>query len=316
VKAAAVSLAAVLLLPVLFISAAAGALVGRDQSLTATATTPVEPAPWGSDVPPDMDGLYMAAATRFGVAPGLLRAVGKVECDHNRNPDCPVPNSAGALGPMQFLPATFAEWSWASGAAAPSIVDPHDAVFAAAAMLAADGARSADPAPALWSYNHSDVYVSEVLAWALVYGWRTPDPGVLGAALLHDRARIALRPEAARDVADGRVDTRLLAAVLMLATRHELGAVGPFVTGHSLFVQGTDRISNHALGRAVDLPVVDGRVVDAGNGAARALVLDALWLPADVRPDEAFSPWQLSVGDARSQTDSEHTNHVHLGLTA
>ena len=41
--------------------------------------------------------------------------IGKVETDHGRNPATDVPNSAGAVGPMQFEPATFAEYSWASG---------------------------------------------------------------------------------------------------------------------------------------------------------------------------------------------------------
>jgi hypothetical protein len=43
----------------------------------------------------------------------------------------------------------------------------------------------------------------------------------------------------------------------VLATEHRLGSVGPFGTGHSMYVRNTDRISNHAVGRAVDIAVIE-----------------------------------------------------------
>jgi hypothetical protein len=309
-KLAAAGLCAVVLVPVLALSAAAGRVIGSGSASSGI------PASWGGDVPAEMDELYTMAAARFGLPPGLLRAVGKVESDHGRDPRSWTPNEAGAVGPMQFLPATFAAWGWASGSAAPSITDPADAVPAAAAKLAADGAGGPDPTRALWDYNHSDAYVADVIAWALVYGWRTPDPAVLAFAVLHhtDRQPLTLRPAAAGDVRGGLVDPRLLAAVLMLATRHELSSVGPFVTGHSVLVDGTDRVSNHAVGRAVDLPVVGGRAVAEGNDEARRLVVDVLALPPDVRPNEVLSPWELNIGGARSATNAAHQDHVHLGF--
>jgi soluble lytic murein transglycosylase-like protein len=49
--------------------------------------------------------LYRASARDYGLNPGwsILAAVGKVESEHGRNMG---PSSAGAMGPMQFLPST------------------------------------------------------------------------------------------------------------------------------------------------------------------------------------------------------------------
>ena len=54
-------------------------------------------------------------------------------------------NSAGAEGPMQFEPATFAAYATVGpgGAEPPTPYDPVDAVYTASAMLCADGAGSA-----------------------------------------------------------------------------------------------------------------------------------------------------------------------------
>ena len=80
-------------------------------------------------------------------------------------------NFAGAEGPMQFEPATFAEY--ATGPDRPlSPYDPADAIYTAAAMLCAKGARGGSAAgieQAVFAYNHADWYVSEVMSWAAKY---------------------------------------------------------------------------------------------------------------------------------------------------
>ena len=74
---------------------------------------------------------------------------------------------------MQFLPATFARYALpppSGGLDPPSPFDPPDAIYAAARMLCANGARdSTDLYAAIWSYNHSDAYVSHVLDHARRY---------------------------------------------------------------------------------------------------------------------------------------------------
>ena len=128
-----------------------------------------QPSPTAlADIPPDYLALYQEAATELGMPWELLAAIGKVESDHGRNPASRNPNAAGADGPMQFLPATFAAYSWASGNPDPNIDNPRDAIYAAAAMLVDNNVRD-NPRHALYAYNHSDGYVDEVLAWAAVY---------------------------------------------------------------------------------------------------------------------------------------------------
>ncbi len=137
-------------------------------------------------VPAAMLSLYArAAATCPGLPWTVLAAIGTVE---SLNGTSSLPgvasgaNSAGAEGPMQFEPPTFAQYADpvpAGGLNPPSPYDPVDAVYAAARMLCADGAESASSlGGAIYDYNHSASYVSDVLAVAVSYGLGT---GVTGS---------------------------------------------------------------------------------------------------------------------------------------
>ena len=83
-------------------------------------------------------------------------------------------------GPMQFEPATFAQYDEPvppGGTNPPSPYDPVDAVYAAARDLCANGAASpAQFAAAVFAYNHSQSYVQEVIAIASELGLGTPAP--------------------------------------------------------------------------------------------------------------------------------------------
>jgi hypothetical protein len=118
----------------------------------------------------------------------LLAAIGGVESD-NGTSNLPGVHSganfAGAEGPMQFLPATFAEYDLPvppGGVSPPSPYDPADAVYAAGRMLCADGADQGNYQAAIFAYNHSAAYVSEVWALALSYGMATPSSPARGKA--------------------------------------------------------------------------------------------------------------------------------------
>jgi hypothetical protein len=259
------------------------------------------------DIPPEFVSLYVDAATDFGIEWELLAAVGKIECDHGRG-DCYRPNSAGAMGPMQFMPGTWTFYKQSSKSPPYDVYDARDSIFAAAAKLSADGVKR-DPRAALYSYNHSAAYVDEVIGWAVRYGWTTSDPGALGEAVL-THPNIEFRPEARADIEAGLVDARVLGVLLFLASEHRLGSVGPFVTGHSLYVEGTTTISNHAYGRAVDIPVVDGEAVSSSNQSARAAAQSLLSLDEPLRPDELGSPWVFAYPGAF--TDSSHQDHLHV----
>jgi murein DD-endopeptidase MepM/ murein hydrolase activator NlpD len=128
-----------------------------------------EPAEAVADIPPDYLTRYQDAARQFDLDWPVLAAVGRVESDHGRiTADC-TPNEAGALGPMQFLPASFAQASGWAGLSDADICDPADAIPAAAAHLRHFGAPD-DWRRALYAYNHSQAYVDLVLAWAARYG--------------------------------------------------------------------------------------------------------------------------------------------------
>ena len=83
-------------------------------------------------------------------------------------------------------------------------------------------------------------------------------------------------------------------------------------SGHSWYVKGTRRVSNHSLWRAVDVDQVDGRPVSPSNTAARRL---ALWIGrgrAGVQPSEVGSPW--TVGRRPWFSDAGHQGHLHVGF--
>ena len=161
---------AVLLVTLMILTGSVGVLAG-DWGAIARPTLP-EPAAAVADIPPESLALYQDAGRRYGIDWPVLAAVGRVESDHGRlTADC-IPNEAGAIGPMQFLPASFAAASGWAGVADPDICDPADAVPAAAAYLRHHGAPD-DWRRALYAYNHSDAYVDLVLAVAAGYGHAT-----------------------------------------------------------------------------------------------------------------------------------------------
>jgi membrane-bound lytic murein transglycosylase B len=100
---------------------------------------------------------YMRAQRRTGVPWRYLAAIHLVETRMGRIRGT---STAGAKGPMQFLPTT-----WDIYGAGGDINDPRDAILAAARLLKANGAPR-DMRKALWHYNPSDHYVRAVSAYA------------------------------------------------------------------------------------------------------------------------------------------------------
>lgn len=308
---------AVLALPVLVIAAAAGTFGMSDAGSAPTAEA-VE------DIPADYLHLYQAAGDRYRVPWEVLAGVGKVECDHGRldHPACReqgAENFAGAGGPMQFLAATWAAYGVDAGRDGEADRwNPADAIFGAARYLRTSGAPG-DLRGALFAYNHSNAYVDDVLAWADRYRHQAtapPPAAILGAdsdelqAAVLASDRIELRPEGALDVRRAHVDPRVLGALLALSQDFRLAGVGPFRTGHAYNVAGTNRPSNHAFGRAVDIGTVNGVLVSDANGAARAAAVAAASLPGPLRPSEIGSPFGDIPGGF---TDRAHQDHLHLG---
>ena len=100
---------------------------------------------------------YQEAERRFGVGWHVLASVNFVETAFGK---LRTDSTAGAQGPMQFLPAT-----WRAYGLGGDIRDPRDAILGAANYLRASGAPR-DYRRALYAYNRSPLYVDAVLRYA------------------------------------------------------------------------------------------------------------------------------------------------------
>jgi membrane-bound lytic murein transglycosylase B len=110
--------------------------------------------PQGADA---LLGYFREAESRFAVDWEVLAAIMLVETRMGRIRSR---SSAGAQGPMQFLPST-----WEAYGLGGDIHDPRDAVLGAANYLRASGAPD-DYTSALHAYNPVDAYVTAVWRYA------------------------------------------------------------------------------------------------------------------------------------------------------
>jgi hypothetical protein len=127
-----------------------------------------------AEIPPAYLRLYLLAGQRYGLDWSILAGIGKVECDHGRDPapSCTqdgAVNSAGAGGPAQFIASTWSEYGIsADGRGPPDRWNPADAILGMANYLKASGAPG-NYRQAIYAYNHAWWYVAEVEHWAALY---------------------------------------------------------------------------------------------------------------------------------------------------
>ena len=174
----AVTVAAIMIVFPLALMLAAGA-----QSQTAATTAAGMPTAAARDgIPSQYLAWYIAAAqTCPGLPWQILAGIGTVESGNGKSTAPGVhdgANSAGAEGPMQFEPATFAQYAVNADPSAPlSPYNPKDAIYTAARMLCANGADTGTDAgirQAIYAYNHAGWYVDEVLQYAAKYAAPPP----------------------------------------------------------------------------------------------------------------------------------------------
>ncbi len=124
------------------------------------------------EIPPFLLPIYQACGTEYGIPWEVLAAINKLETNFGTNLGT---STAGAIGWMQFLPSSWQAYGLdANGDGRKDPYNPVDAICAAAHLLKVAGAAH-DLYGAIFSYNHADWYVQEVLANARAYGKLPPD---------------------------------------------------------------------------------------------------------------------------------------------
>jgi len=114
---------------------------------------------WRIIAPPTAEtlmGYYNEAQQAYGVPWQYLAAINLIETNMGRIQGL---SSAGAQGPMQFMPATWAYYGHGD------VNNPHDAILAAGRYLHAHGAP-ADMNRAVYAYNPSWLYVRAIMLYA------------------------------------------------------------------------------------------------------------------------------------------------------
>ncbi|HSC21957.1 MAG TPA: lytic murein transglycosylase, partial [Solirubrobacterales bacterium] len=140
-----------------------------------TTIAPFGPAPIGVpnfvidsfEIPPFLLPIYQACGTEYGIPWEVLASINKIETGFGTNLNV---SSAGAVGWMQFLPASWEQFGLdANGDGKKDPYNPVDAICAAAHYLKLAGGDH-DLYHAIFAYNHADWYVQEVLLYARAYG--------------------------------------------------------------------------------------------------------------------------------------------------
>jgi membrane-bound lytic murein transglycosylase B len=109
-------------------------------------------------------GFYQASGGHYGIDWSFLASINFIESDFGRVNG---PSSAGAMGPMQFMPGTWASYGVGD------IMSPHDSIEAAARYLHAMGGPG-NMDRAIYRYNNDTDYVASVEGFAAAF---REDPG-------------------------------------------------------------------------------------------------------------------------------------------
>ena len=249
-------------------------------------------------IPPFLLPIYQACGTQYGIPWQVLASINRIETAFGTNLNV---SSAGALGWMQFMPATWEAYGVdANSDGRKDPYNPVDAICAAARYLKASGGQ-ADLATAIFAYNHADWYVDEVLLYARQYG-RLPDDLVGSLTGLTEGARfpVAANARYADDISERR-------------------ALERSKPGKRAYGNAAEVISSSPTRRGIDIysregaPVVavnDGVIIrDRQVKAARPLHRPArrLWQPVHLREAGRASPRSIrcrSSASSRPTTSS------------
>jgi cell wall-associated NlpC family hydrolase len=187
-------LLAFLIVPMVVVGGSSLLFAGGSDNCTTTAANQAQPgvsAEAANSIPADYLKWFQRVGLQYNVPWTVLAGIGKVESDDGRTTlpgvtRASVSNAFGAAGPMQIGIGGASTNVWGGAAVHPasevvngvatdedgdgtaSVYDPADAIAGAAKYLIAHGVQQ-NVAAAIFSYNHADWYVQEVLNWASTY---------------------------------------------------------------------------------------------------------------------------------------------------
>jgi NlpC/P60 family len=121
---------------------------------------------------------------------------------------------------------------------------------------------------------------------------------------------IVLDATGRKDFSEGRMDPRIASILLELARDHQI-TVSSTASDHSTLTVGGS-VSNHSVGRGLDIAVVDGEAVNPSSAAARLVAGELAELPPSIRPTEVGTPWSLAAPGFF--TDGDHQDHLHVAF--
>lgn len=142
-----------------------------------------------------------------------------------------------------------------------------------------------------------------------------PDDLPEAAVAVLDDERIVLADSARWDIHRGHTVVPLLALMARLAEVTGGFEVNVLDTGHPTNVFGSDRVSDHSRGRALDIHAIAGELVIEGRseGTATARAVDYLFGDDPGRPIIG-APWARDGFGGRSFTDPVHQDHIHVAV--
>ena len=134
--------------------------------------------------------------------------------------------------------------------------------------------------------------------------------GDAAAQALLKNKNLVLDADAQADIGNGEVDPRMIALLDQLTEKHKI-ELSVIKTGHDQFTSGGS-VSNHFVGRGIDIARVDGEIVNPGSPAARELATEIAEMTGDLRPTEVGTPW--AIGAPGFFTDGAHQDHLHVAF--
>jgi hypothetical protein len=287
---------------------------------------PEEPTFYVNDeavIPRYLLKLYKEAGRHHHIPWPILAAINEIETDFGRNTAV---SSAGAVGWMQFMPATWAMYGVdADHDGTKNPQSPRDAIFAAARYLRASGAHS-NLRRAIFAYNHAGWYVDSVLLRAERIAAQQGERNVRLSRLLAARTkrlerqvlddpRITIYGCGREDIRHHRVDRRVLIVLRFLAWSGLDPTVTSLECGHG-FYTSSGNVSEHSSGNAVDISAINGVPILGNQGpgsVAEATIRELMTLRGAERPHQIISLMTFDDAD-NTFAMGDHADHLHVGF--